>query len=63
MSELAGVDRLGFEKRWHEADGSGKTCQVTRSECEIILCEDKTRRDRARLFVELTKDGLDRASA
>jgi hypothetical protein len=26
--------------------------------CEIILCEDATRRDKARLFVELTKDGL-----
>jgi hypothetical protein len=25
---------------------------------EIILCEDATRRDQARLFVELTVDGL-----
>jgi hypothetical protein len=49
---------LGFEKRWHEGDGAGKVCQVSRGECEIILCEDGTHRDKARLFVELTKDGL-----
>jgi len=49
---------LGFEKRWHEGDGAGKVCQVNRAECEIILCEDATRRDKARLFVELTGDGL-----
>ena len=52
------IDMLGFEKRWHEGDGSGKVCQVNRAECEIILCEDATRRDKARLFVELTVDGL-----
>ena len=52
------VDMLGFEKRWHEGDGAGKVCQVDRGECQIILCEDGTRRDRARLFVELTADGL-----
>jgi catechol 2,3-dioxygenase-like lactoylglutathione lyase family enzyme len=50
------VDTLGFEKRWHEADGAGGVCQVTRGECEIILCEDATRRDRGRLFVELTPE-------
>jgi signal transduction histidine kinase len=22
------IDKLGFEKRWHEADGKGKVCQV-----------------------------------
>jgi hypothetical protein len=49
---------LGFEKGWHEGDGAGKVCQVNRAECEIILCEDATRRDKARLFVELTVDGL-----
>jgi hypothetical protein len=49
---------LGFEKRWHEGDGAGKVCQVNRAECEIILCEDATRRDKARLFVELTVDGF-----
>ena len=52
------IDMLGFEKRWHEGDGAGKVCQVNRGECEIILCEDATRRDKARLFVELTQDGL-----
>jgi catechol 2,3-dioxygenase-like lactoylglutathione lyase family enzyme len=52
------VDMLGFEKRWHEGDGAGKVCQVNRGECEIILCEDTTRRDKARLFVALTMDGL-----
>ena len=52
------VDRLGFEKRWHEGDGAGKVCQVYHGECEIILCEHDTRRDKARLFVELTADGL-----
>jgi hypothetical protein len=30
---------------------------VNRADCEIILCEDATRRDKARLFVELTADG------
>jgi hypothetical protein len=49
---------LGFEKRWHEGDGGGMVCQVNRAECEIILCEDAARRDKARLFVELTVDGL-----
>jgi catechol 2,3-dioxygenase-like lactoylglutathione lyase family enzyme len=52
------LDKLGFEKRWHEADGQGKVCQVNRAECEIILCEDATRRDKGRLFVELTREGL-----
>jgi catechol 2,3-dioxygenase-like lactoylglutathione lyase family enzyme len=52
------IDMLGFEKRWHEGDGAGKVCQVNRGECEIILCEDATHKDKARLFVELTRDGL-----
>ena len=52
------VDMLGFEKAWHEGDGAGKVCQVSRGECEIILCEDATRRDRGRLFVELTPVAL-----
>src|ERR1700722_17504325 len=52
------IDMLGFEKQWHEGDGAGGVCQVNRSECEIILCEHATRRDKARLFVELTADGL-----
>ena len=52
------IDMLGFEKRWHEGDGAGGVCQVNRGECEIILCEHDTRRDKGRLFVELTADGL-----
>jgi catechol 2,3-dioxygenase-like lactoylglutathione lyase family enzyme len=52
------VGALGFTKAWHEADGAGTVCQVDRSDCEIILTQDATRRDRARLFVELTKEGI-----
>jgi catechol 2,3-dioxygenase-like lactoylglutathione lyase family enzyme len=52
------IDMLGFEKRWHEGDGAGGVCQIDREGCEIILCEHDTRRDKARLFVELTVDGL-----
>jgi catechol 2,3-dioxygenase-like lactoylglutathione lyase family enzyme len=52
------VDMLGFEKSWHEGDGTGKVCQVNRGECEIILCEDAARSDKGRLFIELTADGL-----
>lgn len=52
------VAMLGFAEDWHEGAGTGTVCQVSRGECEIILCEDATRRDRARLFVELTPDGL-----
>jgi catechol 2,3-dioxygenase-like lactoylglutathione lyase family enzyme len=52
------IDLLGFEKAWHEGDGAGTVCQVNRGECEIILCEDTTRSGKARLFVELTADGL-----
>lgn len=51
------MDQLGFQKKWHEADGQGTVCQVDRGECEIILCQDAERRDRGRLFVELTPDG------
>ena len=47
------VDRLGFWKKWHEGDGAGTVCQVNRGDCEIILCQDATRRDKARLFIEL----------
>ena len=52
------MDQLGFRKDWHSGDGKGTVCQVIRSDCEIILCEEPGRRDRARLFVELTADGL-----
>ncbi len=52
------LDMLGFEKSWREGDGTGKVCQVNHGECEIILCEDASRRDKARLFIELTTEGL-----
>ena len=52
------VDMLGFVKHWHEGDGTGTVCQVNRSDCEIILCQDAARHDKARLFIELTADGL-----
>lgn len=49
---------LGFTKKWHEADGAGSVCQVDRSDCEIILCEDAAGATPSRLFIELTPDGL-----
>ena len=53
------LDQLGFVKNWHADDGAGTVCQVSRSECEIILCQDPARRDKARLFIELTAAGLE----
>ena len=53
------IDKLGFEKKWHAADGKGTVCQVDRAGCEIILCEDPARQDKGRLFVELNRDGID----
>ncbi len=53
------VNRLGFSKSWHEGDGSGEVCQVNHGECEIILCEDEARRDRGRLYIELTAGALE----
>lgn len=52
------VDTLGFWKKWHEGDGAGTVCQVNRGDCEIILCQHATRRDKARLFIELNVPGL-----
>lgn len=52
------LDSLGFKKDWHADDGNGTVCQVSRSDCEIILCQDAKRGDKARLFIELTADGL-----
>jgi catechol 2,3-dioxygenase-like lactoylglutathione lyase family enzyme len=52
------ADSLGFVKKWHEGDGAGTVCQVDHGECEIILCQDASRTDKARLFIELTKDGI-----
>jgi catechol 2,3-dioxygenase-like lactoylglutathione lyase family enzyme len=53
------VDKLGFVKKWHEAEGKGTVCQIDRGGCEIILCENATRTDRGRLFLELTREGVD----
>jgi catechol 2,3-dioxygenase-like lactoylglutathione lyase family enzyme len=52
------VEQLGFEKGWHSDNGAGNVCQVNHGECEIILCEEAARRDRGRLFIELTAEGL-----
>jgi catechol 2,3-dioxygenase-like lactoylglutathione lyase family enzyme len=51
--------KLGFHKKWHEADGRGTVCQVDRDECEVILCEDASRHDRSRLFLELARETVD----
>lgn len=53
------VDKLGFIKKWHEADGKGTVCQVDRGGCEIILCQDTTRNNKSRVFLELSCDGVD----
>lgn len=57
---LLSVGHLAPKTRKAEmrGDGAGTVCQVNRGECEIILCKDATRRDKARLFIELTQDGL-----
>jgi catechol 2,3-dioxygenase-like lactoylglutathione lyase family enzyme len=52
------VGRLGFTKKWHEADGAGTVCQVDRGGCEIILCEDATHPGRCRVFLELSREGV-----
>jgi catechol 2,3-dioxygenase-like lactoylglutathione lyase family enzyme len=52
------TERLGFRKAWHEGDGKGTVCQVDRGGCEIILCEHEARRDKARLFVSLSRGAL-----
>ena len=52
------IDQLGFVKNWHSDDGAGTVCQVSRSDCEVILCQDAARRDKARLFIESTAAGL-----
>lgn len=53
------VDKLGFKKKWHEADGKGTVCQVDRGGCEIILCQDTTLTTKSRVFLELSRDGVD----
>jgi catechol 2,3-dioxygenase-like lactoylglutathione lyase family enzyme len=52
------LDVLGFTKKWHSGDGTGTVCQVDRSDCEIILCQDAARTDKSRVFLELNADGL-----
>ena len=49
------VDMLGFEKSWHK----DTMCQVNQGECEIILCQDEKRRDKSRLFIELSREGIE----
>ena len=49
---------LGFAKDWHEGDGTGTVCQVSRDGCEVILCQDAARRARGRLFISLDADGI-----
>lgn len=53
------VGKLGFVKKWPEGDVEWTVCQVDRGECEIILCESATRKDKSRLFIELTDAGRD----
>ena len=53
------VGSLGFVKKWHEADGKGTVCQVDRGECEIILTQEAGRKDRSRLFLELSREAVD----
>ena len=52
------VGMLGFVKAWHEADGAGTVCQVNRSECEIILCQDAARETRAACSSSSRRPGL-----
>ena len=49
---------LGFVKDWHEGEGTGGVCQVSRDGCELILCEDTARRDRGCVFISLDVDGI-----
>lgn len=52
------IDMVGFVKAWPLGEEDWTVCQVNRGECEIILCQDATRSDRGRLFIELTSEGL-----
>lgn len=53
------INKLGFTKKWHEADGKGTVCQVDRGGCEIILCQDAARVNGTRLFLELSRAGVE----
>ena len=52
------VDLLGFEKSWHEGDGAGTVSKSIAWDAKSSFASMHTRRDKARLFVELTVDGL-----
>ena len=52
------IDMLGFVQAWPKDGDDWTVCQVNRGECEIILFQDAARRDRGRLFIELTPEGL-----
>jgi hypothetical protein len=49
------MNKLGFTKKWHKV----KVCQVDHGECEIILCQSDKLHDKGRLFVELTRAGVE----
>ena len=51
------IESLGFKQDWPKGGEKWTVCQVSRSDCEIILCEEP-RRDKSRLFIELTPEGL-----
>ena len=50
-------DMLRFTKKWPK-DEEWTVCQVDRGDLEIILCQDESRRDKSRMFIELTKEGF-----
>ncbi len=52
------IHALDFWKKWPEGEVDGPVCQINRGDCEINLCQDASRRDKARVFVELTQDEL-----
>ena len=52
------LDQLGFVKNWHSDDGAGTVCQVSRSDCEIILCQDTERRRQGAPVHRIDRGGL-----
>jgi catechol 2,3-dioxygenase-like lactoylglutathione lyase family enzyme len=52
------VDMLGFENVGMKATARAKSAKSIAENAKIILCEDGMRRDKSRLFVELTPEGL-----
>jgi len=49
------ANKLGFKMKWQSPEG--KVCQVDREGCEIIL-EENQRNDRGRLFLSLSREGV-----